>query len=94
MHALYELVPVIGEVIASHCRAETRSRFVRSCLRGEWDDARAMIEGMLAEPWLLKGHQETRLREFLELLNIDRRSHYSPTCRLSTSHHSDASWTQ
>ena len=71
MHALYELVPVIGAVIASHCRADTRNRFVRSCLAGDWDDARAMIEGMLAEPWLLKGHQEKRLREFLELLNLD-----------------------
>ncbi len=80
MHALYKLVPVIGEVIASHCRAETRSRFVRSCLAGEWIDVRAMIEGMLAEPWLLKGHQETRLREFLELLDMDiRRSHSAPT---------------
>jgi hypothetical protein len=27
-----------------------------------------MVEGMLAEPWLLRGHQEARLREFLELL--------------------------
>lgn len=27
-----------------------------------------MIEGMLAEPWHLHGHQESRLREFLELL--------------------------
>jgi hypothetical protein len=27
-----------------------------------------MIEGMLAEPWHLKGYQETRLREFLSLL--------------------------
>ena len=70
MHALYKLVPVIGEVIASHCRADTRSRFVRSCLAGEWVDVRAMIECMLAEPWLLKGHQETRLREFLELLEM------------------------
>lgn len=70
MHAVYEFVPVIGDVIASHCRSETRSRFVRSCLVGDWEDARAMVEGMLAEPWLLKGHQETRLREFLELMNI------------------------
>ena len=80
MHALYELVPVIGEVIASHCRAETRSRFVRSCLAGDWVEVRAMIEGMLAEPWLLKGHQATRLREFLELLNmVFRPSYSSPT---------------
>jgi hypothetical protein len=29
-----------------------------------------MIEGMLAEPWHLKGHQESRLREFLELVQL------------------------
>ena len=27
-----------------------------------------MVQGMLAEPWLLRGYQENRLREFLELL--------------------------
>jgi len=27
-----------------------------------------MIEGMLAEPWVLKGAQERRLREFLSLI--------------------------
>ena len=31
-----------------------------------------MIEGMLAEPWHLRGHQETRLREFLALLQLNR----------------------
>jgi hypothetical protein len=25
---------------------------------------------MLAEPWVLRGHQEARLNEFLELLSI------------------------
>ena len=70
MHALYELVPVIGDVIASHCLSEARTRFVGACLSGDWDQARTMIQGMLAEPWLLKGHQETRLREFLELLDV------------------------
>jgi hypothetical protein len=29
-----------------------------------------MIEGMLAEPWHLVGYQETRLREFLELVRL------------------------
>ncbi len=29
-----------------------------------------MIEGMLAEPWHLRGYQETRLREFLELVQL------------------------
>ena len=27
-----------------------------------------MVEGMLAESWVLRGYQEARLREFLELL--------------------------
>jgi hypothetical protein len=27
-----------------------------------------MVEGMLAEPWVLRGYQEARLRDFLELL--------------------------
>jgi len=29
-----------------------------------------MVEGMLAEPWVLRGNQEVRLREFLELLPV------------------------
>jgi hypothetical protein len=29
-----------------------------------------MVEGMLAEPWHLIGHQERRLREFLDLLHL------------------------
>jgi len=29
-----------------------------------------MVEGMLAEPQWLRGHQETRLREFLELVEF------------------------
>jgi hypothetical protein len=31
-----------------------------------------MIEGMLAEPWHLRGYQEHRLREFLELVQVDQ----------------------
>ena len=34
----------------------------------DWDEAKSMIEGMLAEPWHLRGHQERRLRDFLELM--------------------------
>jgi hypothetical protein len=30
-----------------------------------------MVEGMLAEPWHLKGYQEPRLRECLELLQLE-----------------------
>jgi len=29
-----------------------------------------MVQGMLAEPWHLIGHQESRLRKFLELLQV------------------------
>jgi hypothetical protein len=31
-----------------------------------------MLEGMLAEPWHLKGYQEARLQEFLDLLQLGR----------------------
>lgn len=73
MRALYELVPVIADVIAAHCPGtNARRRFVRACLNGRWDEAGIMIEGMLAEPWHLKGYQEDRLREFLEIVQLDR----------------------
>ena len=49
-----------------------REEFVRACVRGHWDEAAEMIEGMLAEPWHLKGYQEARLREFRRLLQMDR----------------------
>ena len=66
---VYELVPVIGDVIYSHCPGTpARREFIRACLHGHWDEARSLVEGMLAEPWLLRGYQENRLREFLTLL--------------------------
>jgi hypothetical protein len=68
MQIVYELVPVIGDVISAHCSTSARQQFVRACLQGDWHEAKSMVEGMLAEPWHLRGHQETRLREFLELL--------------------------
>jgi hypothetical protein len=59
--------------ISAHCPGtRARDEFVHACVHGEWDDAMAMIEGMLAEPWQLRGYQENRLREFLELLKLDR----------------------
>ena len=69
MQALYQMAPVIADVISAHCPG-TRARrdFVRACMHDEWEEAREMVEGMLAEPWHLRGHQETRLREFLEML--------------------------
>jgi hypothetical protein len=71
MQAVYELAPVIAEIISGHC-AGTRARddFVHACLHGDWQEAKVMVEGMLAEPWHLIGHQETRLREFLDLLQL------------------------
>ena len=69
MDAIFDLVPVIADVISSHCPgAAVRERFVRACLSADWDEARHMMDGMLAEPWHLQGHQEKRLREFRELL--------------------------
>ena len=69
VHIVFDLAPVIADIIASHCPG-TRARhdFVRACIGEDWDDARAMVEGMLAEPWRLRGYQETRLRQFLELV--------------------------
>jgi hypothetical protein len=43
---------------------------LRACVHGHWDEAAEMTEGMLAEPWHLKGYQEARLREFLELIQV------------------------
>jgi hypothetical protein len=73
LRAVYELAPIIGDVIAAHCPGTSaRAEFVRACLHGHWDEARSMVEGMLAEPSLLRGYQETRLREFIELLPTER----------------------
>jgi hypothetical protein len=71
MQAVYEMAPVIANIIAAHCPG-TRAHedFVRACLSGDWADSKAMVEGMLAEPWHLKGYQENRLREFLELVEL------------------------
>jgi hypothetical protein len=75
MQVAYELAPVIAEIISAHCPGtRARDEFVHACVYGQWDDAMEMVEGMLAEPWHLRGYQETRLREFLELLKLDRGS--------------------
>lgn len=71
MQATYELVPTIADIIAAHCPGtDVRGAFVRACLRGDWGEAEAMVEGMLAEPWHLKGYQANRLGEFLELIRL------------------------
>jgi hypothetical protein len=37
----YELVPVIADVISSHCPGTTaRERFLRACLGIDWDEVR------------------------------------------------------
>ena len=71
MQAAYDLAPVIADVISAHCRGTSaRQTFIRACFLGDWVEARCMVEGMLAEPWVLRGNQEVRLREFLELLPV------------------------
>jgi hypothetical protein len=73
MQVVHELAPVIADIISAH-RPGTRAReqFMQACLHAEWTDATAMVEGMLAEPWHLQGYQEPRLREFLELLQLEQ----------------------
>ena len=72
MQAVYELAPTIANIIAAHCPGtRAREEFVHACLGGEWAQTRAMVEGMLAEPWHLRGYQESRLREFLELVHLE-----------------------
>jgi hypothetical protein len=73
MQLVLELAPVIGEIISAHCPGtRAREQFMHACMHGEWTAATAMVEGMLAEPRHLKGYQEPRLREFLELLQLEQ----------------------
>jgi hypothetical protein len=68
MQAPYDLAPVIAAVISSHCpNSSVGHVFMQACFRGQWSEARSMVEGMLAEPCILQGHQEARLREFLRI---------------------------
>jgi hypothetical protein len=68
--AVYEVAPIIADIIRAHCAGSARADFMQACLHGQWHEARSMVEGMLAEPWFLRGYQENRLREFLELLPV------------------------
>ena len=87
LRGFYELVPVIADVIASHCRGTTaRQRFLRACLATDWDEVRHMIDGMLAEPWHLRGLQETRLREFLDTVPLGESPNSAPLLRLASRH--------
>ena len=70
VYAVYELAPIIADIIAAHCPGtRARAEFLRSCLHGDWYEAREMVEGMLAEPQWLRGYQQNRLREFLEIVS-------------------------
>jgi hypothetical protein len=69
MPAVYDLAPVIAEIIAAHCPGTSaKRRFLHACLGCEWLEVRSMVDGMLVEPGRLRGYQEARLREFRELL--------------------------
>jgi hypothetical protein len=69
----YELAPVIADIISAHCPGTSaREEFMRACFRGHWGETREMVQGMLAEPWHLRGYQEARLREFLHLVQLDQ----------------------
>ena len=69
MRTTFQLAPVIADIIAAHCpHTVARRDFMRACIHEDWQEAKGMVQGMLAEPWLLRGYQENRLREFLELL--------------------------
>lgn len=73
LQAVHDLAPVIADVIYSHCPGTSaRERFVRACFRGHWEEAKSMVEGIMAEPWHLRGHQERQLREFLNLMLVRR----------------------
>jgi hypothetical protein len=79
LRAVYELAPVIADIISSHCPATSaRERFLRACISTDWDEATSMIDGMLAEPWHLRGYQEKRLREFLDLMLAARGVQHAP----------------
>jgi hypothetical protein len=73
MQVVYDVAPVIADIISAHCPGtRARERFMEACIRGDWMEAKDMIEGVLSEPWQLKGYQESRLRTFLELLQTPR----------------------
>ena len=59
MQMVYQLAPVIADVISAHCPGTgAREEFLRACVHGEWSEAKHLIEGMLAEPWHLRGYQD------------------------------------
>ena len=66
----HQLALVIADIISAHCPGTSaRERFLKACISTDWDEAASMVDGMLAEPWHLRGRQERRLHEFLELIS-------------------------
>ena len=73
LRTIFDLAPVIADIIGSHCpRTRARRDFLRACINEDWEEVHAMVEGMLAEPWYLRGYQAVRLREFLTICEADR----------------------
>ena len=65
MQPVFALAPVIGAIISAHCPGTgAEQAFMRACVREQWEEVTAIVEGMLAEPWHLRGCQEVRPREF------------------------------
>jgi len=75
----YELALVVADIISARCPGTSaRARFLRTCIGAKWGEATSMVDGLLAEPSRLRGHQERRLREFLDLISgvqVDQRAH-------------------
>ena len=71
MQVVYDLAPLIADIISAHCPGtRAREEFMRACVHGQWGEVMEMVEGMLAEPWHLKGNQETRLQQFVQLVEL------------------------
>jgi len=46
MQVVYELAPVIAEVISAHCPGTSaRQVFIRACFRGDWAEAKSTHAG-------------------------------------------------
>jgi hypothetical protein len=46
MQLVYDVVPVIAEIISAHCPGTgAREQFVRACIHGEWNEANEMVMG-------------------------------------------------
>ena len=49
MQAVYELTPVIAAIISGQCPGtRAREELMSACIHSDWDEARVMVEGMVA----------------------------------------------